>query len=193
MKTFRTFTFLTCLIFSLTSYSQVIIGGEASIDISINIPVPDIVIERRPDVRIETRPSAPVIHSCDHNCSHNEYVSYGEIQNQNGPYGRQIYLVTQAQLESNRVGSESVTYVLDSGDVLELIIVTANLQDFNYHSYSDNCECSQKNRILEVLLNDQKISLRDGSLSLQPKENGFHSVINLHSKFEGDFNGTINF
>ncbi|WP_108804353.1 hypothetical protein [Aquimarina sp. Aq107] len=193
MKSFRNFVILVCLLLGLKSHGQVRIGGDVSIDISINIPVPDIVIEQRKNTRVDTKPSAPVIHNCDHLCTHNENVSYGEIQNQNGPFGRQIYQVTRARLESNPVGSESVIYFLDSGDVLELIIVAANLQDFNYHSYEDNCDCSQQNRILEVLLNNQQIQLRDGSLSLQPKRNGFHSVINLHTEFEGDFNGTVNF
>ncbi|WP_299180500.1 hypothetical protein [uncultured Aquimarina sp.] len=193
MKSFRNFVILVCLSLGFKSYSQVRIGGDASIDISINIPIPDIVIEQRKNPRVATKPSVPVIHNCDHLCTHNENVSYGEIQNQNGPFGRQIYQVTRARLESSPVGSESVIYLLDSGDVLELIIVTANLQDFNYHNYGDTCDCSQKNRIVKVLLNNQQIQLRDGSLSLQPKRNGFHSVINLHTEFEGDFNGTVNF
>ncbi|SEK41547.1 hypothetical protein SAMN04487910_0473 [Aquimarina amphilecti] len=193
MKTLKSIFFLICLILVSKSYSQVRIGGEASIDISINIPIPDVAIERRNDSRVVKKPSAPVIHNCNHLCSHNENVSYGEIQNQNGPYGRQIYQVTQARLESNSLGSESVIYQLNSGDVLELIVVTANIQDFNYHNYGENCDCLQQNRIVKVLLNHQQIQLRDGSLSLQPKGNGFHSVINLHTEFEGDFNGTVNF
>ena len=54
-------------------------------------------------------------------------------------------------------------------------------------------QVSSENSIVKVLLNNQYLDLRDGSLSLQPKQNGFHSVINLHSIQEGDFNGTVNF
>jgi len=134
----------------------------------------------------QVRKNRPIIHN------RNAVASYGEIRNQNGPYGLQVYHVQDARLETIHNGLENVVYYLDSGDVLELTIATANPQDYNYHIYN-NCECSNQNKIVKVLLNNQYLPLRDGSLSLQPRQQGFHSVINLHSRSEGDFNGTINF
>jgi len=87
-----------------------------------------------------------------------------------------------------------VSYKLNTGDLLELFISTANPNDYNYHAHSNHNNNHQNNVIHKVLLNGQFLELRDGSLSLQPKEQyGFHSVINLHSTYEGDFNGTVNF
>ena len=74
--------------------------------------------------------------------------------------------------------------------IRDRFIATVNSYDHNYK----DCECSDKNRIIKVLLNGKYLELRDGSLSLQPGgQNNFHSVINLHSLYEGDFNGTVNF
>lgn len=179
-------------------FSQIVIGGGISID--IKLPLPEVVIigktPRRaptPQPRPRPRPRPTDCHSCDGNHHHENTYSYGEIQNQNGPGGRYIYAVQQAQLTPLNNGEEVVTYQLNSGDILELFIITANTNDYNYHSYADNCSCNHNNRITKVLLNGQYLPLRDGSLSLQPKNNGFHSVINLHSIHEGDFNGTVNF
>ena len=141
--------------------------------------------KRKPSVVKKSR--RPIIHT-----NHNTDISYGEIRNQNGPYGLQDYYVQEAYLQTFQDGLENVVYYLDSGDVLELVIATANPQDYNYHIYN-NSNCNQNNKIVKVLLNNKYLDLRDGSLSLQPKQNGFHSVINLHSIHEGDFNGTVNF
>lgn len=186
------------IVISTSLSAQVRIGGGVSVDVSIDIPIPEIVVVKkrtpkkpRPKV-ITKQPRKPIIHRCNGHCNHNTNVSYGEIRNQNGPYGLQDYYVQEAQIQPLQNGLENVIYYLDSGDVLELVIATANPQDYNYHIYN-NCECSNNNKIVKVLLNSQYLDLRDGSLSLQPKQNGFHSVINLHSMHEGDFNGTINF
>ncbi|WP_299311533.1 hypothetical protein [uncultured Aquimarina sp.] len=191
MKTIKFLTILSCFILVPVAHSQVIIDGGVSVDVNINLPIPDVVVIGRKE-KPKPRPRKPVIHSCDQGCNHHNASTYGEIQNQNGPYGRRMYMVVQAKLEEYHNGLEKVIYRLDSGDVLELIIVTANENDYNYHSYA-NCECNENNKIIEVLLNGQYIPLRDGSLSLQPRTEGFHTVINLHSHEEGDFNGTINF
>ncbi|MHA7057312.1 hypothetical protein ACWGOQ_0008850 [Aquimarina sp. M1] len=199
MKTINFLTILFCFFLVPVAHSQVVIGGGVSVDVNIDLPIPDVVVigrkegpRRRTKPRVVTKPRKPVIHSCNQGCNHHNGSVFGEIQNQNGPYGRQIYNVVQARLSGYQNGLEKVIYRLNSGDILELIIATANENDYNYHNYS-NCECSQNNRIIEVLLNGQYIPLRDGSLSLQPRNGGFHSVINLHSQNEGDFNGTVNF
>jgi len=189
MKTIQIFIVLVCLLPVSVAYSQIQIGG-VSVDVSIDIPIPDVVvIGRKPSPKVVIEPREQVV---VHTSNHYETISFGEIQNQNGPYGRQIYQVVDAALASFHNGLETITYHLNSGDVLELVIATANSNDYNYHSY-DNCSCEENNRIIKVVLNNQQIALRDGSVSLQPKANGFHSVLNLHTQFEGDFNGTVNF
>ncbi len=191
MKTTPSFLLLLCILSLQPILSQVRIGGGVSIDVNIDIPIPDVVVIGRtpkpPVVITEPRRERPVIHTPTH-----ENYGYGEIQNQNGPYGRQIYQVVQASLEPTNKGIERVIYHLDTGDVLELYIATANPNDYNYHIYN-HCDCQQNNRITEVLLNGQYLPLRDGALSLQPRADMFHSVLNLHSVHEGDFNGTVNF
>ncbi|MBW1297637.1 hypothetical protein [Aquimarina litoralis] len=184
MKTNYYLVIIFCSVLANKSYNQIRIGGGVSIDVSIDLPLPEVVIvDQKPNPEVISQPRRIPVY---------ENVSFGEIQNQNGPYGRLIYQVSNAQLESYDSREERVIYSLDSGDILEILLITVNAQDYNYHSYG-SCDCLDKNRIVEVLLNRQPILLRDGSLSLQPSANGFHSVINLHSKFEGDFNGTVNF
>ncbi len=190
---------LSILFFSinfLSVFGQVSIGGGISID--INLPIPDVVIIDAPQPRNPTpaprrrpRRIKKRRHECN-SCRHNERYSYGEIQNQNGPLGRQIYTVTGARLHPLQSGVEVVSYKLNSGDILELFIVTEKPNDYNYHVYGGDCMC-ENNRIEKVLLNGQYLELEDGNLSLQPRGRGFHSVLNLHSVYEGDFNGSVNF
>lgn len=190
---------LSLLFFSIISssvFSQVRIGGGISID--INLPFPDVVVVDNPPRRVpEPKPRRipkKRRHRCDDYCHHNETFSYGEIQNQNGRFGRQVFSVLGAEIQPLRYNREVVHYELDSGDVLELFIVTENPDNYNYHKYSDNRRCDDGNRITKVLLNGQRLKLLDGNLSLQPRgSNNFHSVINIHSVYEGDFNGTVNF
>ena len=202
MKIIKLLVFVLCLSPLSDIYSQVRVGGGVFVDVTIDVPIPDVVVigkrpKPRPKPRVVKKPRKSVIHTCNHGCNHNnnnyDHYDFGEIQNQNGPYGRQIYQVNQAHIEGLNNGLERVVYQLNSGDALELVIATANHNDYNYHSCHHN-NCHQNNRIIEVLLNNQSLPLRDGSLSLQPKgQNRFHSVINLHSVNEGDFNGTVNF
>ncbi len=176
-------------------YSQIRIGGGVSIGVSIDLPIPDIVIvaERsetpRPGPRVRCRQA--VIHTCDHSC----FDSLGTINHQNGPNGRYIYKVTEASLLPIDNGEEKVVYHLDTGEILEIIISTLNPSDYNYQYYDPSCQnCQDSNSILLVLLNNEELPLRNGSLSLQPLGNGqFRNVINIHSVYEGNFNGSINF
>ena len=181
-------TFLMLLSFSLKA--QVRIGGDISIDVSIGKPQPGVVVvDRRPE---NPRQNRRVVNKPRRTGNHHEVYNYGTIRNQNGPYGLQDYYVKKATIEPLRNGLENVVYYLNTGDVLELTIATANPQDYNYHIY--NRRSHGTNSIVKVLLNNKFLDLRSGSLSLQPKGNqGFDSIINLQSTYEGDFNGTVNF
>lgn len=173
-------------------FSQVTVSGGVSIDVNLPIPKEIVIVGETPRRAPTPRPQPqPRPRPIPRNV---EVFSYGEIQNQNGPVGRQIYTVTNAQLGDAGNGVEVVSYELDSGDILELFISTANPNDYNYHAYNNHHSSQYNNTIHKVLLNGHYLELRDGSLSLQPKDQyGFHSVINLHSTYEGDFNGTVNF
>ncbi len=196
MKKLIALSFLFFSINSMTVFSQIRIGGGVSID--INLPIPDVVIVDRPTRRVpepapRRKPRVEKRRKACNQCHRDRTYSYGEIQNQNGPFGRQIFSVVDAHLEPLQNRTEVVSYQLDSGDVLELFIVTENPNDYNYHVYRDNYRC-ENNRIIKVLFNGDYLDLEDGNLSLQPRgRNGFHSVINLHSIYEGDFNGSVNF
>jgi len=82
---------------------------------------------------------------------------------------------------------EELSFTFDSGDVLSMIIYTAQTNDFNYHFNSPG------NAITNVKLNGYPIAIRDAGLSLQPKNQNFTAVINVHTINEGDFNGTVHF
>ena len=179
------------------SNAQVRIGGGVSID--INLPLPEIVVvNRRPAPIPQPRrrrvpqprpvPAPRPVHTCSHVCVH----SLGTINNQNRPDGQYNYAVLNATVSPERQFSDRVFYALDNGETLEFIIQTANPNDFNYHYYQNRRDC-HNNMILAVLLNGNEIPVRDGHLSLQPGHHGTHSVINLHTVYDGDFNGTVNF
>ena len=186
------FFFLSLLTTPL--FSQITIDGQVSIDIQIPIPKDIVIISRTPDEKPKSFPEKRKKNTCHGNCDHNASFSYGEIQNQNGPVGRQIYTVVDAQLKTLNNGVEVVNYTFNSGDILELFMTTINTNDYNYHSYPDTCSCDTNNKIIKVLFNGQYLDLKDGSLSLQPSNHSnFHSVVNLHSQYEGDFNGSVNF
>ena len=185
-------------LFSSTIFSQIRIGGDISIE--IKLPIPEVVtVDRSPRRVPAPQPEqCPTPrrrrHHCNSYCNHNNLFNYGEIQNQNGPLGNEIYSVLNAHIVSLQNREEIITYELDSGDVLELFIVTLNPNDYNYHTYSNRYKCNKNNHIAKVTLNGEYIDLRDSSLSLQPRgSNRFHSILNIHSVYEGDFNGTVNF
>lgn len=172
--------------------SQVRIGG--TIDININLPLPKVII-----VKEEPKPR-PVYHPKEEkrqkehkpkkqHCEQYEY-SLGTIINQNNRFGRFDLLIVDAVFEPIGRGLERITYFTNTRETLEIIIHTNNPNDFNYH-YNNNPHCTS-NSIVSVALNGHEIPLRDGSFSLQPGRQ-FHSVVNLHSLYEGDFNGTVNF
>lgn len=174
------------------SNAQVRIGGGVSID--IDLPFPEVVVvNRRPapqPVPIPRRqPRRPVPQPIP---TPRPVHSLGNINNQNRPDGAYNYAVLNASISPERQNSERVFYALDNGETLEFIIQTRNPNDYNYH-YSNNHHNAHNNIILAVLLNGNDIPVRDSHLSLQPRHRGTHSVINLHTAYDGNFNGTVNF
>lgn len=182
------------------SNAQVRIGGGVSI--GINLPLPEIVVVNRrpapvpqprrrrvPQPRPVPTPRPVPVHTCNHTCVH----SLGTINNQNRPDGAYNYAVLNASVSPERQHSDRVFFALDNGETLEFIIQTANLNDYNYHYYQNRRDCHNNNMILAVLLNGNEIPVRDCRLLLQPGHHGTHSVINLHTAYDGDFNGTVNF
>ncbi|GAA3520647.1 hypothetical protein GCM10022393_38600 [Aquimarina addita] len=197
MKKTQTYFLAFLLISSITSFAQIRVGGGVSVGVNIHIPIPDVVVvTRSPQPRNVPKATRPIIHTCDHICTHDRNYgnfSFGKIQNQNGSQGNYVFHVTNALLEDVSGHKEKIIYYLDTNEILELIISTQNPDDYNYH-FVRNMNRYQGNVILAVLLNGQEIALNNGSLSLQPLVNkGFHSVINLHTEQEGSFNGTVNF
>lgn len=181
---------LICILLIISAFSvqsQIRIGGEIAID--INVPIPDIVITTRKRRPAPPQKQQPIIHVCSTRCNH----SFGQINNQNGPRGQYVFEVTDASIVPLNDYEEKVLFVLDTGEVLEVIIATENPNDVNYNYY-EHCECRGSNKILAVFLNNQEIPLRNGSLSLQQHHNGaLQGVVNLHTQYEGDFNGNVNF
>ena len=172
-----------------SAFSQIRIEG--GISVNIDLPIPDIVISTR-----KPRPAAPSrrpanVHVCNHNCNH----SFGQIHNQNTSRGSYIYEVVDARLVPENDIEERLILNLDNGETLEIIIITARTNDVNYSIHNhNNCHCSEINQITAVLLNNQTIASVNGSLSLQPLNNGlYQAVINIHSLYDGDFNGSITF
>ena len=178
------------------SNAQVRIGGGVSID--INLPLPEIVVVNRRPAPIPTPRRIPVpqprplpvprpVHTCNHSCGH----SLGTINNQNRPDGNFVFQVVNASVQPERQHSERVSFNLDNGETLEFIIHTVNPNDYNYHFYTQNNQ--HNNSIVAVLLNGKEMPIRDSRLLLQPQQYEINSVINLHTVYDGDFNGTINF
>ncbi|WP_109437615.1 MULTISPECIES: hypothetical protein [Aquimarina] len=184
--------FSVLIIFPISA--QLVVGGRVAVDVDINLPIPDVVIERRTSKQQlpKSKRGRPiVIHRCDHTCHHD----FGAIQNQNAPSGEYLYQVANASLVPSENGEDHIVYDLDTGDVLEIIIVTGNYADYNYHYFNpDYNSLPPDNIILAITFNGQEIPLHTGSISIEPQGiGGYHSVLNLHSIYEGNFNGTVNF
>lgn len=191
---------LSCAFFiSPIIFAQITVDGQ--IDIAINIPVPEIVIvvddpvpapqpKPAPEeiIIIEDEPEIIPVDGYPKNAQ-------GTIINQNGPFeGRIDYKVQSAVLEDLTVG-EKLSFILDSGDVLSMIIYTKNYDDINYIYYDDGCfNCNdQENSIVHPRLNGFALAVRNANLSLQTNNQHFTAVLNLHTLNEGDFNGTVQF
>lgn len=184
MKNYLFLLALLSLSFTNVSNAQLRIGGGISIGVNIDLPLPEIAVVVGGTVCPQPQSRRPIVDN------------FGSIHHQNGPYGRHIYEVTGARLQPTSNQEERILYYLDTGDVLELLIHTVNPNDYNYHYYDANCgDCwATNNSIVAIYMNQEEIPLHNGSISLQPEVNGrLHNVINLHSIYDGDFNGTIVF
>ncbi len=185
MKNSIKLTLLIVLGVFFTSNAQVIIGGGVSVN--IDLPLPNIIIGKRaPAPRRAPAPPTPraprpVIHTCN-SCNH--YHSLGTITNQNRPDGAQTYHVVNTSIQAGRPYNERLLFELDNGESIVLIIHTSVPNDYNYHYHGSH----HSNTIQAVLLNGQEIPMHSAALSLQPNQ----AVINLHSIYDGDFNGTVN-
>ena len=112
----------------------------------------------------------------------------GMIMQQNaGP--RRDHIVEAASILWLEGDVYSLEYLFTTGDRLE-VILTKVTQDFNHHFPKPESE----NQILEVYWNDQLMELKDAALSIQPRadEGSFHTVANIHTLYDGDWNGTVN-
>jgi len=161
------FLSLSCiLLISHTATAQIIADGQ--IDITINLPIPEVVIiQDNPIPEPKPHPTPEII-----------IIDNEEPQ------------VVSTNLSALNQGEE-LSFTFDSGDVLSMVILTAQPNDFNYH-YCTHCK-GQKNAIVDVKLNGYSIAMRNASLSLQPNNQHFTAVVNVHSLDEGDFNGTVHF
>ncbi len=115
-------------------------------------------------------------------------LAEGVITQQNaGP--KRAFEVSEASIVWLEANLYSLQYWFMSGDSLEIIIGEAT-DDFNYHFPKPTSE----NHILEIYFNEDFVTLKDAALSLQPRpeENGFHTVVNIHTELLGDWNGTVN-
>lgn len=113
-------------------------------------------------------------------------LAEGQIDNQNnGP--RISFIVDEAYLESLGNNQSRLVFKFTSGDEMIQIINKAT-QDFNYHFPRD----FSQNQLLYVIFNGDTLALEESALSIQPRDDGFHTVTNVHTVHRGDFNGTVN-
>ena len=115
---------LAFLVFA-SAFSQIRIEG--GISVNIDLPIPDIVISTRKPRPVTPSRRPANVHVCSHNCNH----SLGQIHNQNTARGSYIYEVVDAKLVLENDIDERLILSLDSGEILEIIIVTGSPNDFN--------------------------------------------------------------
>ena len=190
MKNLKVIVVLLALSYFSKVNSQVRIGG--GIDITIDLPFPKVIIvkeEPRPVYHPKEEKRQKEHKPKKQHCEDYAY-SLGTIINQNNRFGSIDLLIVDAVFEPIGRGLERITYFTNTRETLEIIIHTNNPNDYNYQ-YNTNRHCTS-NVIVSVVLNGHEMPLRDGSVSLQPSRQ-FHSVVNLHSLYEGTFNGTVNF
>lgn len=187
--------FISCFFYS---NAQVRVGGGVSIDIDI----PDVVIgTRKRNPRPVPRPvpqpvPQPVPVPVPAPRPAPRVYTFGNIDNLNRPDGNHSFQVVNAFIKNGRNQTESVFYELNNGETLELIIGTANPNDYNYNYYQrghGHHHNANNNQILAVYLNNTELPLQSGHIAVTPNGYGYQSVINIHSFYEGSFHGTINF
>lgn len=190
MKLFKqlpVFIFLCVSVFTMDA--QVIIDGQ----IDIRIDGPDIVITNRtPERQTIPRKRQPVI--VTERIPAPEHPIYsgpsdGTIINQNnGP--RFDYQVVDASVVQLSNYNLDLVLQLDTGDIMTIAMQESNYNDYNFHYYER--PNGHNNTIYDIRLNNVSIPLNSAAVSLQPKGNrSYTAVVNLHSLYDGDFNGTV--
>lgn len=81
-----------------------------------------------------------------------------------------------------------LAFAFESGDKLE-ITITKKVQSYNYTFPGVESE----NQIVSALLNGEVLSLKESTLSIQPRseENKLLTITTLHTLNAGDLNGTV--
>jgi len=187
-------TILFVLIFTffplLNSEAQVRIGG--SIDIDIRVGLPDIIVRPVPRKRApKPRPKRPVIikkRTPQHVPCNCNTESYGDIINQNnGP--RIDYQVIEGNVNFYNNNEIDLIFNLDSGDQMVITLLELKSNDYNFHYR--NRPRGNSNSILQISINGINIPLNNAAVSLQPSNGGYSAVLNIHTRNDGDFNGTV--
>jgi len=134
-------------------------------------------------VVVITRPQTP---------NHPVYTgpSNGTIMNQNNGPRFDYQVVSASVVELPNYNIDLVLH-LDTGDVMTIAMQEVNYNDYNYHYYAQ--PNGYNNTIYDIKFNNVSIPMNSAAVSLQPKGNaGYTAVLNLHSIYDGDFNGTVN-
>lgn len=184
MKKIKIIIAIVTLVISSNLNSQVRVGG--SIDININFPAPKVIIVKEaPKPVYKTKKVKKHNSKCERRDN-----NLGSIRNQNNRYGSIDLLVIDVSFENIGNGLERITYFTNTRETLEVILRTNNPNDYNYH-YHTNPHCNS-NSIVAVALNGYEMPLQNGSIALQSGQQ-FHTVLNLHSYHQGNFNGVVSF
>ena len=189
MKTLNQLPFFILVLFVLAPFSsakaQVSIGGQ----IDINIGLPDIVVVKpAPKKKRAPRRKRPVVIRDRGPVYERVEYSYGTIRNQNnGP--KFDYQVVEASIVSFSKSELDLILHFDTGDIMAISMHEANFNDYNFHYYNSPNDCN--NTIESITINDTPIALNNAAVSLQPKDDSYTAVVNLHSLYDGDFNGTV--
>ncbi|MUU79469.1 hypothetical protein [Winogradskyella endarachnes] len=180
---------LTFIFFSiLNTDAQVRIGGGVEIDIRVDLP--EIIVKPAPrENKPVPKPKRPIIIKerlpKEEPC-HCNVESYGQIMHQNN--GRVDYSVVDGFINYYENSEIDLVFNLESGDQMMITVLELNSNDYNFH-YNAN---RQSNAILNVSINGVDVALNSGAVALQPTNDGYNIVLNLHSAFDGSFHGTVN-
>jgi len=112
----------------------------------------------------------------------------GSIDQQNaGP--KVTYIVKKASVFPAGNGVYVARYNFTSGDSLKLVVVRRT-GDYNYHSDATLAT----NSLERVIFNKDTLQINASAVALEPKMDvdRFSTVVNVHTKTHGDFNGTVN-
>lgn len=112
----------------------------------------------------------------------------GSIDHQNaGP--KVTYIIDTAYLKDLRHANQyQLMYKFTTADSLQLILTKVS-SDYNYHYPKPNVE----NQLVYAIFNRDTLTLKESAVAVQPRPdvNSFTTVLNLHTEYAGDFNGTV--